>query len=311
MPIAIIAIAVLIGGGTSFAAEGALPGDTLYPIKVGINEEVRAWIALSSEAQARLDARLAERRLEEAERLAAQGRLDAEARADLEARFAAHAEAFADRAAQIEETQGAESAFALHSNFEASLAAHEDILARLAADEEASVRTHIGPLLIRVRTELAERTSARANAEAEVSAEGGARFESAAEGALRAAKNALSEATTFVARAEGGVDASVYTSARAKLTDAESAIARGEAHMEAEAYSEAFVAFQTAIRLAHQAQLLVSAQMDVNLEVRVPSIDTRVESNLNTETRVETNTETDSGTGSTDAGAGLRVNVGI
>src|SRR5262245_19259786 len=41
MPVfAVIAIIALLGGGTSFAAQGALPGDTLYPIKVNVNEKI-------------------------------------------------------------------------------------------------------------------------------------------------------------------------------------------------------------------------------------------------------------------------------
>ena len=40
MTIALI-IALVLGGGTSFAAEGSLPGDLLYPVKIGVNEEFR------------------------------------------------------------------------------------------------------------------------------------------------------------------------------------------------------------------------------------------------------------------------------
>src|SRR3989338_6446139 len=49
MTIALI-IALLIGGGTSFAAEGAVPGDVLYPVKVNINEEIRGVVAFSDTA---------------------------------------------------------------------------------------------------------------------------------------------------------------------------------------------------------------------------------------------------------------------
>src|SRR3989344_2653662 len=57
---AAIALAVLLGGGgTSLAAQAALPGDVLYPVKVNINEEVRGVFALSAEAQAeRMKARI-------------------------------------------------------------------------------------------------------------------------------------------------------------------------------------------------------------------------------------------------------------
>src|SRR3989344_2093774 len=40
MPIAIL-ILILLSGGAAAAAEGALPGQALYPVKVEINEAVR------------------------------------------------------------------------------------------------------------------------------------------------------------------------------------------------------------------------------------------------------------------------------
>ena len=83
MPIAILLI-VLLGGGVSFAAEGALPGDALYPVKVGVNERVRAALALGLEADAEWNVRQIERRLEEAEELSAEGELNAETRTEIE-----------------------------------------------------------------------------------------------------------------------------------------------------------------------------------------------------------------------------------
>ncbi|MEK9148155.1 MAG: hypothetical protein AAB650_01845, partial [Patescibacteria group bacterium] len=53
MPIGlIVALFIATSGGISLAAEGALPGDLLYPIKVSVNEEVRAVLAVSLESQA-------------------------------------------------------------------------------------------------------------------------------------------------------------------------------------------------------------------------------------------------------------------
>src|SRR6185436_14919248 len=43
---------IVAGAGTSFGAEGALPGDLLYPVKVKVNEEVRGALTLSSESKA-------------------------------------------------------------------------------------------------------------------------------------------------------------------------------------------------------------------------------------------------------------------
>ena len=67
MPIfLIVTLLVSAGGGVSIAAEGALPGDGLYPVKISINEKVVAAFSVSVDAAANWEARLAERRLEEA-----------------------------------------------------------------------------------------------------------------------------------------------------------------------------------------------------------------------------------------------------
>ena len=42
---------LLSGTGTAFAAENTIPGDTLYGVKVNINETVRGALALSTEAK--------------------------------------------------------------------------------------------------------------------------------------------------------------------------------------------------------------------------------------------------------------------
>src|SRR3989344_4466272 len=52
MPIiASLVLAAMLGGGVSLAAENSLPGSPLYPIKVSINEEIRAALATSVEAR--------------------------------------------------------------------------------------------------------------------------------------------------------------------------------------------------------------------------------------------------------------------
>jgi len=83
---AALGVFAVLGFGTSYAAEGALPKDLLYPVKVSINEKVRGFVAVSPRAQAAWASRKVERRLEEAEELASQGKLDANVKMELESR---------------------------------------------------------------------------------------------------------------------------------------------------------------------------------------------------------------------------------
>ena len=70
-----LAVAVLVGGLTSAAASGnSLPGDPLYPIKLGV-ERAQLAITFDAAARARLHARFADVRLSEAQRLVAAGRV--------------------------------------------------------------------------------------------------------------------------------------------------------------------------------------------------------------------------------------------
>ncbi|HVY67938.1 MAG TPA: DUF5667 domain-containing protein [Patescibacteria group bacterium] len=65
-------VAVLAGlsiiGGTAYASGGALPGDTLYPVKLA-TEQVRLTLALTPEAKVSLQTRFAQTRLQELQQL--------------------------------------------------------------------------------------------------------------------------------------------------------------------------------------------------------------------------------------------------
>src|SRR3989344_1591253 len=87
MPAIIFALIVALSGGTAAASSNALPGDALYPVKVNVAEKVSGVFKFSDEGRAEYKLKLAERRLEEAERLATAGRLDAEIKNKLEAKF--------------------------------------------------------------------------------------------------------------------------------------------------------------------------------------------------------------------------------
>lgn len=88
---------VLVGGGTSLAAEGSVPGDVLYPVKIRVTEPLRAVLVVSSpEARALWDVERASRRLEELavveSREVDSSAPDLETKTKLEERFVQHAE---------------------------------------------------------------------------------------------------------------------------------------------------------------------------------------------------------------------------
>ncbi|ALM10390.1 MAG TPA: hypothetical protein DEB30_01735 [Candidatus Peribacter riflensis] len=62
-------IVLLAGGGMAYAAEGSMPGDLLYPIKVHITEPVISGLSITSARRAQWTIRTIERRLDEANTL--------------------------------------------------------------------------------------------------------------------------------------------------------------------------------------------------------------------------------------------------
>ena len=145
-------ITVLVGGGVAVGAGNALPGDTLYPVKVGINEEVQGWLSVSEEAKANWEVERAQRRLEEAETLATDGSLDIEARENIEANFEAHADRVKERIEKFESNEDFHAAADLSSKFEISLKAHQKILNRLTAETKDEVKKEVRPIEFRVQS---------------------------------------------------------------------------------------------------------------------------------------------------------------
>lgn len=91
MPLIII-LAVMIGGGTSLAAQASVPGDFFYPVKIGVTENIRGALAVSADSEAKLQAALLEERIEEAQKLQAQGRLTADVAPTIAANISAQAQ---------------------------------------------------------------------------------------------------------------------------------------------------------------------------------------------------------------------------
>lgn len=135
MPIAAILIALLLGGSVSYAAEGSLPGDTLYPVKIHVNEEVRGAFAWSDASEAELELTLAERRLLEAAELLREARLDDNVKVELRERFDDHRGRGEERLREIEASDVSE-AERIHAKFKITLGEHSDAVKHLEIEYE-------------------------------------------------------------------------------------------------------------------------------------------------------------------------------
>ena len=137
---AALVLVLLMGAGTSYAAEGALPGDTLYPVKTQVNERIATAIAVTPEAKARVDAARVARRLAEADTLAASGALSTSTQAIVDEGIAQAADDFDASIAAASDTP---STLALRADVESDIHAHARALATAADERGAEMRVPV------------------------------------------------------------------------------------------------------------------------------------------------------------------------
>ena len=266
----LLILTLMTSGGISFAAEQALPGDIFYPIKIGVNEEARAWFKVSSEAKANWEIERAQKRLEEAEQLASEGSLNTENRAIIEANFRAHSEKVKARIVEFENKENFNAAADVGSNFEISLKAHEKILAQLLEEEsDDELKVEINPIKVKVGSEAKILTKSREENENKVSGEVRVGVEAFAQGKLKAAENKVDEVRKFISKIEAELRAEISAQAKARLALAEQAVVDGKAKLEVKLYGDAFVLFQKAIRIAQEAKLLIQAHDELEVNVQI------------------------------------------
>lgn len=156
-------------GGISIAAEHALPGDSLYSLKLNMNEQVRGLAAITPEAKAKFALEVTDRRLKEAALLSSQGRLDAKASGIIQVQLLKQAGEVKNQVASLVATNKLQAAQGVALNFESALKTHEFILQKLSDDKgtttvaQTSDSDHISSIIATVRTELATTTSSRAD----------------------------------------------------------------------------------------------------------------------------------------------------
>jgi hypothetical protein len=163
MPIAII-IAIILAGGASITANNALPGDMLYGVKVGVNENVEKAFSLSAEAKARTAEKHAEERLEEAEKLSAEGKLTADVKADLVTKFNAQAETLRQHLADLSADGKATVAAEIHSDFDHRMNTRIEAIGRSDSNAAEFVNSLNGSLNANANARLNANVNANLNA---------------------------------------------------------------------------------------------------------------------------------------------------
>ncbi|MEI6042301.1 MAG: DUF5667 domain-containing protein [bacterium] len=138
VPSLVIVLLLCVTGGFSAAAENALPGDSLYSLKVNVNEQVKGMVAVTPEAKARLAVETTERRLQEAVILSSQGQLTDDKKLIIQDQLSKNATDVKNSVASLVASNNISIAQEVSVNFEASLKTHELILETLTKNANGS-----------------------------------------------------------------------------------------------------------------------------------------------------------------------------
>ena len=228
--------------GVSYAAQQALPGDLLYPIKTNVDEPIQGALALSASAKTEWAMAVAGDRIEEAATLAAEGRLDPSTQAALQQNFQEHAAIAENNIAQEASTSpetGAETA----TRFGAQLSEYQRVLTDVGDSQHVTV----APLASSVQNVNARIATIGARAETLVANDGNSDNAIAASRMQSAAQEGLGISLRLARRSSSAFAPSSASDISADLADASTTISQGNALLDDDSTSGALGAFKSAL----------------------------------------------------------------
>jgi len=248
-----------------------------------INEEVRTALSLSPEAKITWDARRAERRLEETEKLAKTNRLTTSTAEMLAEKF----KDFSEKVdARLEKLQSSgqltdEQIEKLKENFEVSIKAHEEALSRI--QERTEEKTKLKTIIDSIRDEASSTIRERVEKEIKLMEENNtSTLKTVAENRKNAANNKISEVENFINQSTKKVSAENKVEALNKLSIAKNDITEGDKLYSETKYGEAIIKYSEAHRDAQEAKKYMTAYF--HLETRINTTSTVVSGTTQTTT---------------------------
>lgn len=134
---ALVMVFVVAGGGVTLAADVSAPGDALYAVKINVNEPLMTALAPTNVGQAKVAARLATRRVDEAVTLASRGRLTAERQAYLSNAFDTRIKIAAKKAETLKSAGDTKGAETVRADLAANLAGEAQALGAVTTKDSA------------------------------------------------------------------------------------------------------------------------------------------------------------------------------
>lgn len=126
-------LVVVAGGGVTLGAEGSVPGDSLYSLKISVNEPVMTALAPTATGQAKVAASIATRRVDEAVVLANRGELTPARQTYLSEQFDARIKVADKKSKELASTGDSKGAETIQANLAANLAGEAQALGAVTA----------------------------------------------------------------------------------------------------------------------------------------------------------------------------------
>lgn len=246
---AVLACAFLVvSTGVAFAAEGSIPGDWLYPLKVDVFERVRGRFIFTPEERAQWEATRAMRRLEEAEWLAAHQDLTDETWLQLHGNFVQHVVEAEYYIGQLADRGKRAAAADLSADLDAQLQAHRSVLQAISTTFEPSPQVETALEKVHDTQQTINRRRIEHYTEVVPEDDGERR--------KRAAAFGLSSAKRELARVRRGDTPPADSQAAAKIDAAQSLLNEASRRFDAGQYAEAEAIARDALKTAAEAKLL-------------------------------------------------------
>lgn len=276
--IAVFVIMIFGVGGSSLAAQGSLPGNFLYPIKVNINEGIKTAI-LSGPARTAYEVERVKIRIEEAKQLVAQDKFTPQVQEQLATRLTSHVESVQKDINTLTKKGDLKVAFEISTDLEHSLEESQASVAELSneavSDEKLASINEISEIIsvpleisVVVRESTEDQISTLQTNDESTKAIALAKLDSVKKIVEKIDMETIAQAdvSTMMLKAVAVAPAAATASATATsasttpapvdpLAEVRTLIQQGEERLAAEEYNAAFSLFKEANDLAEKIQI--------------------------------------------------------
>lgn len=121
-------VVMVAGGGVASASEAALPGDTLYPVKLKVTEPARTALIFDKEKKTQAKLEHVDKRLKEFALVAASERPDPETTALIAESLSDNIREVSEDVAEFAATEEADTALSVNADLQSVLSAHSTVL---------------------------------------------------------------------------------------------------------------------------------------------------------------------------------------